>query len=142
MVQIRTKITIAAPVSLVYSTLTDLPKWNEWNPFIQHVAGEPKEGERITLRLNKQITISPMVVKVKENEEFRWKGKVACGGIFDGEHYFLFEEEEVEGKKVTTMTHGENFSGILPPLLGGVMRDTETNFVKLNDELKKRCEAA
>ena len=39
------------------------------------------------------------------------------------------------------MKQSENFSGILPPLMPGMMKDTKANFIQLNEALKKKCEA-
>ena len=38
------------------------------------------------------------------------------------------------------MQSGENFSGLLIPLMGGVLKETEANFTSFNDALKRKAE--
>ena len=40
----------------------------------------------------------------------------------------------------TKLMHGEDFSGLLVPLLGGTLKATEVGFAQLNEALKTRAE--
>jgi hypothetical protein len=40
----------------------------------------------------------------------------------------------------TLLKHGENFRGVLVPLLGGLLKATEQNFQAMNLALKARAE--
>jgi hypothetical protein len=42
----------------------------------------------------------------------------------------------------TIFTHGEEFSGVLVPLLSGLLKKTEESFIQMNEALKKQAEAA
>jgi hypothetical protein len=86
----------------------------------------------------KGMSFSPRILRLSPNREFRWKGKLGIKGIFDGEHYFILEEN---GPDETTFTHGEKFSGILLPLIGSALKDTAKGFTLMNESLKKECES-
>ncbi|XLM21773.1 SRPBCC domain-containing protein, partial [Chromobacterium piscinae] len=57
----------------------------------------------------------------------------------DGEHYFRLEALADGG---TRFHHGEDFSGILLPLIGGALLEgVRQGFLLMNQALKRRCEA-
>lgn len=59
-------------------------------------------------------------------------------GLFDGEHYFIIEDN-LDGTSL--FTHGEQFRGLLVGLLEKVLKNTLKGFILMNEALKKRCEA-
>lgn len=70
-------------------------------------------------------------------KELRWRGSLPIPGLFVGEHYFVLEPTAEGG---TRLVHGENFTGLLVPLVGGMLADTEEGFKLMNTALKERCE--
>jgi len=58
-------------------------------------------------------------------------------GHFDGEHSFVIEAASGGCR----LHHEESFGGILVPLFGKMLADTERGFVALNEALKQRVEA-
>ncbi|MEX0812069.1 MAG: SRPBCC domain-containing protein [Chitinophagales bacterium] len=141
MKNIQTEILINAEPEKVWQVLTDFEKHPSWNPLIKSIKGEKAVGEKLTVFLQapggKGMTFKPVVLEFEPNKEFRWKGKLGIKGIFDGEHYFLLEKQ---GEKQTRFVHGENFSGFLVPLMGGILKDTKKGFELMNEALKGECE--
>jgi hypothetical protein len=137
---IDTTIEIDASPSRVWEVLMDFPRHSEWNPFIASVAGEPREGGRLVVRIQPPggggMTFKPVVLSVIPEREFRWKGKFLVSGLFNGEHYFRIEPTS-EG---TRFHHGETFTGLLVPLLGSTLESTEHGFRLMNEALKRRAE--
>lgn len=76
---------------------------------------------------------------MEPGKELRWRGSLPIPGLFTGEHYFLLTSPAA-GK--THLVHGENFTGLLIPLLGGLLKATETGFNDMNKALKERVERA
>lgn len=141
MKNIETEITINAKPDKVWNTLMKTDEYNKWNPFVRKLEGEIKKGNQIAITLKqvngKEMEFKPVITELAAKKELRWQGKLFISGIFDGEHYFKLEP--IEGDK-TKFIHGENFSGILIPFMGGVLKSTEEGFKAMNEELKTRCE--
>jgi hypothetical protein len=136
---IDTSITIDAPPSRVWEVLSNVKEYSKWNPFLTAIDGELAQGEYVKVTFSNGFKISPMLVAVDKDKELRWKGKLLCGGLFDGEHYFRLVSEE-DGRK-TRFEQGENFSGILIGVTGSLLKETKLNFIKMNEAIKKRSES-
>ncbi|MGR0318679.1 SRPBCC family protein [Agromyces sp. ZXT2-3] len=138
---ITTTIDIDADPDTVWAVLTDFASYTEWNPFIRSIEGTPEVGSRLVVRLapagGRGMTFTPTVLTATPGRELRWLGKLAFGGLFDGEHFFVLDRGADGG---TRMTHGETFSGILVSLMGGATRDADDGFDAFNLALKHRAE--
>ena len=134
---IQTSIEISATPQKVWGVFSDFASYPKWSSFIEQI-----EGSRLKLKLkqpnhNKGVEFTPLLLKVEPNKEFRWLGKL--GGIpflFVGEHYFLFENSD----QGTKLTHGEEFQGLLVPLLTKMLKETKVGLENFNLALKQRVE--
>ena len=139
---IETNTRINASSAAVWRQLMDFKSHAHWNPFIISIEGEAKPGGILknTLQVNekKQMQFEPEVLVVANSKEFRWKGKLFVKGLFDGEHYFLLEEQ-TDGS--TELIHGEVFTGLLSNLLFSMIgEDTRKGFEAMNQALKQQVE--
>jgi hypothetical protein len=136
-----TEIEIDAPAEEVWAILTALDAYPSWNPFIRSASGEVREGALLAVTVQppgrSEFSFEPKVLVVSPNRELRWRGKLWIDGLFDGEHAFAIEP--LDGDRVR-LRHWESFSGVLVPLLGGMLRDTEAGFQAMNAALKERAE--
>lgn len=141
MKQIETELIINAPAAVVWGALMDFSSYPSWNPFIVSIKGQKQVGKHIQVLIKtkkgKEMAFEPIVLKLDENDEFRWRGKLGIRGIFDGEHYFALEPLS---KDQTRFIHGEFFSGILVGIMGNLLKDTKASFEEMNQALKLRCE--
>lgn len=140
--QIETRLQIQAPAERVWSTLLDFPKYAHWNPFIRHIEGQARVGEKLQVRIQpaggNEMGFSPTVLVVKPQEELRWQGRFILPGLFDGEHYFLLRPDGAGG---VSWVHGEKFSGLLVPFLKGSLETgTRAGFESMNEALRKIVE--
>jgi hypothetical protein len=143
MIEIRTEIDIAASPERVWAVLTDFAAHPDWNPFIRSIAGVPKQGERLAVRIQSQggktMSFRPRVLEADPGRELRWLGRVGLPGIFDGEHFFQMQSLAQDR---TRFVHGERFSGVLVPLARKSLEGaTKAGFGLMNDALKRRAEA-
>jgi hypothetical protein len=140
--RIATAIDIDAKADAIWRVLVDFPAYPEWNPFIRRLVGEAKVGARLEVTAQpegrKPMTFKPTVLAAEPGRELRWCGRVLMPGIFDGEHAFFIEPQA----KGSRLRHEETFTGLLVPLFGAMLDDTERSFVKLNEALKRRVEGA
>ena len=147
MKRIVTTIEIDAEPEEVWDVLVDFPSHSRWNPFFAQIEGEATAGNVIAIKARKDdgsegMGFTPMVLEVEPAVLLRWKGKLLVNGIFDGEH--IFELESISGGR-TRLQHSENFGGILIPLMGKVLAQTEQGFHDFNralaDEIAARRKA-
>lgn len=142
MKKIETEILIEAAPKQIWAVLTDFENYPSWNPFIASIKGKKAVGETLEVQIQppggKGMTFRPELLRLDEEKEFRWKGKLLFKGVFDGEHYFILEKK---GENHTLLRHGELFGGFLVSLLGGMLAKTKDGFQLMNEALKSRCEA-
>jgi hypothetical protein len=135
MKRIETRIKTDASPEEVWAVLMDFDSYPAWNPMIVRLEGEAKIGARlrntILIKPGRQMTFKPTVVEYEPNRRFGWNGKLGPGGLFDGLHRF----EVTPSDGGTTFVHSEEFRGLLPPLLGGVLRATHRAVLAMNEAL-------
>jgi hypothetical protein len=142
--RLHTQIEIKSSPERVWALLMDFPAYPKWNPFVRSIAGVPAVGETLNVELQpagkKAMSFRPKVLACVPQREFRWLGRVLVPGVFDGEHYFQLEPQA--GGRVV-FRHGENFSGVLVPLIMRSLTDaTQRGFLAMNEALKVEAEKA
>ena len=141
--EIHTEIEIDAAPEEVWRVLTDFDAYPEWNPFVTSVRGEPAVGARLDIFVQvpegRGMRFRPKVLRVEPARELRWLGTLPVPGLFNGEHIFQLEPA---GEGRTRFLHGERFTGLLIPFMGGVLEKTERGYVLMNEALKRRVEGA
>lgn len=119
--QTRTRIAIAATPTEVWNALSDVNSYRRWNPVlsIRPWVGESlRPGRRawLSLELFRVPLFVPVRVEIAEpNRELRWIG--GPWGLLRGRHYFELRELD----DATELIHGEEFEGLLLPLMWPLM---------------------
>jgi hypothetical protein len=139
--ELRSEIDIEAPPEAVWTILTDLARYGEWNPFIISSDGHVAVGQRLTNRLQpaggKARTFKPTVTVVDPPRTFEWLGHLGLPGIFDGRHRF----ELTATPTGTRLAQVEYFSGLLVRFIRRSLdNDTAAGFNAMNLALKNRSE--
>jgi hypothetical protein len=140
---LHTEIEVDATPAQVWKVLADRSAYPEWNPFIISSTGDLTAGARITNVLRdtegKETAFSPELLVVEPNKELRWIGKIAFGGVFDGEHSFRLEE--LPGGR-TRLIQEETFRGVAVPFTRSMLTKTiEPQFIAMNQALAARATA-
>jgi len=140
--EIKTEILIHASCQKVWSVLTNINDYPNWNPFITSFVGELKIGNKIKARLQppgaQGMTFTPTILTLEPNKEFKWLGHLWVPGLFDGEHSFTLQEME---NGTTLFIQSEKFNGILVPLFKKMIEgNTIQGFHLMNQKLKEICE--
>lgn len=127
----------ASPMK-VWAILTDLSRYQDWNPFFREAAGEIAVGRRIFLRAypagGRPMKIRPTITAADAGAELGWAARLP--GIISGEHRFTLRS----GNGGTLVVQSETFRGLLIPFSGKALARAETSFQALNDALKARAE--
>ena len=142
--RIKTSIVIAAPPERVWSILDDFEAWATWNNVL-HVASA---GHHVgsTVRFRPLFTASPergysaRIVQYEPGRELAWFGSpLKLRALACGRHWFHLRPTE-EG---TLFEHGEDFGGLLTPLMPKAYYATLTKgFETFNRALKDHAERA
>ena len=131
----RTRLQCTAPAASVAA------RRSASRPFIRSASGEVRPGARLSVTIQPPgrdpLSFEPTLIVVRPDRELRWRGKLWLSGLFDGEH--VFEIEPLAEDRVR-LRHFETFDGVLVPLLGGVLADTEEGFRAMNAALKEQAE--
>lgn len=140
--RVHTEVEIQASAERVWAILSDLSDYPSWNPFVRQISGILRKDERLKVTLQppggRAMSFRPAVIVAETNRELRWRGSVIVPGIFDGEHYFIIEPRSASSVR---FVQGEDFSGVLVPFLGSVIRNASEGFVAMNAALKQRAES-
>jgi hypothetical protein len=138
---VEASIEIAAPVERVWSVVSDLDSFRDWNPFMTQASGQLAEGGRLSITIEppggKTMTFKPTVLEVERPHRIRWLGRFLVPGLFDGEHLLQVEVLEGVGSR---FTQSERFGGILTWFSGKLFDRTRVGFEAMNAALKERCE--
>jgi hypothetical protein len=142
MTVISRSVVIPVPAAIVWSTLTDTSRYESWNPFIPELTGELQMGAKLRVRIRppggRAMTFTPTVTDVAEARRLEWLGHLIIPGLFDGQHSFTLEALDTT---TTRFTQAEEFTGVLVPLTGRLLRRTEAGFEAMNDALAAEAAA-
>ena len=139
---IETTIDIDASPDQVWNVLVDFPSHASWNPFFAALEGDATAGATLRVAARKDdgsegVVFRPVVLDADPGRRLRWQGKLLVRGLFDGTHDFRLES--LDGGR-TRLHHSEEFRGLLVPLCGRILRDTEIGFRDFNQALADRVE--
>jgi len=142
--ELRTEIEINTTPDRVWKILTDFDKYEQWNPFINKIVGQAKEGEKIEIHIEtpggKNRKYEPTLTKVEQGRELRWLGKSSLPGFLNGEHIFAIEQL---GQERVRFVQREVFDGLLASLFGKSLdTDVRQGLEEMNRALKERAERA
>ena len=132
---------IAAPPETVWAVLADVDAYEEWNPLLRIERFPDQTGERLAVTVRagaRENRFRPVVLRLDHGRSLVWKGRLLVPGLFDGVHELHVEPREGRGSR---FVHRETVRGVLVPLTGKILRDTDAGFAAMNEALRVRAEA-
>jgi hypothetical protein len=141
MVDVRTSLDIDASAAAVWSVLTDLPRFREWNPFIREAEGSTDEGGDVRVHVRSSfglpLSFRAKVLESHANRELHWKGHVIGPWLACGEHWFTIEPIDAHHVR---FSQRERFSGVVPRLGARLLaRESKRGFDAMNQALAARA---
>ena len=130
---------IDAPAETVWDVLTDVERYDEWNPFLRigRPPGYVGQQLEVTARARKRtMSFKPRVTVFEPGRSICWLGKLFMPRIFDAAHEL--HVESIDGRR-SRFTHRETFRGVLVPFLRAALRDTDAAFAEMNAALAARA---
>jgi hypothetical protein len=141
MKEIYSKIEIHASAKIVWDILMDFADYPNWNPFMKKISGNPKKGSKLQVLIqppdSRGMLFKPEILEYKPQEKLRWLGKLWIAHLFDGEHSLIIKK--INDDKVLFIQK-ERFTGILVPILGSFLKNSEKGFELMNSALKNEAE--
>jgi uncharacterized protein YndB with AHSA1/START domain len=128
---------IKASLDIVWSTLTDIKAWSQWNPDVKYteLRGSLTSGTQFRWKAG-GFTITSTIQEVKPKQEIAWTGKMP--GI-RAVHVWRFEEKQTGVLVITE----ESFDGMLVKCLAWPVRQMlQFSLEKGLNALKFECERA
>jgi hypothetical protein len=136
---LATHLILDADAAGVWQTLTDLPAYPSWNPFITAAGGLLEVGERLDLTLRppgaRPVRLQPWVTAVEPGRYLEWLGRLAMPGNLDRRHSFSLTP--MPGGH-TLLQQSETFTGALVPFAGALIERTRAGFGAMNAALSQR----
>ena len=130
------EIMINASPELVWSVLTDMDKYDEWNPVMKLIEGEVSPGNRVTYLFTQdeknQSEIPATVKQVVSNELLNQSGGMTF--ILTYDHKYVLESVDSQ----TRVTIHEDYRGIGVNFWNPAA--VEKAYGRLNKALKERAE--
>lgn len=140
--EVRSSIEIAAPARVVWSVLTDLGQFAEWNPFIRAAEGSMDAGKTVRLHVRSSFGLPLVFVATvlgsDENREIHWQGHVLAPWLACGEHWFTIEPIDAHHVR---FVQRERFTGVLPRLASRLLaREATRGFEAMNEAIAIRAQ--
>lgn len=140
--EIRSEIEIAAPISKVWSLLTDFNSWKEWNPITNEASGDATIGSKLSFTMcgkngKDGPKYSPTVIVCENPTLFRWRVKMMAGLLFTNDRIFELKETSTGTHLVNT----EAFGGAMAAMSWGKLKQFVPPMLNsMNEALKKLAE--
>ena len=117
----------------------DFAAYPDWNPFLVEMHGDPTEGAPLTgvsrLSGGRRFGFNSTVTRAEVGRHLAWSG--GSRRLLWGRHWLALEP--VDGGAATVVSHGEEWRGLLIPLLGPFGLG-EHSYVAMNEALRRRVE--
>jgi hypothetical protein len=88
----RDAVVVEAPRSAIWSLLTEVERYDEWNPYITGGTGEVEEGGTLHLTFTSagasETTASADVLVLHPRRKFEWRTRKLFPGVLDHEQTF------------------------------------------------------
>ena len=154
--EVRAETTIEAPFERVWSLLTDLASYPEWNRFMPRVTGDLRPGGvlRAEVRFRRGFLGLPFrfqaeVLGCDDCREIRWTGKLVSRRVLSGVHSLTLEPDTADkadgadpAAARVRLVHREELFGLLVPLVGWYLAPRMgEGFREMNEAIRERATA-
>ena len=136
---IRTSVDIDASLSTVWTILTDLRVYDEWNSQTTSASGTVAIDETVNLHVertgSRAVDIRATVTRVDPESTLEWVARLPIPHLFTARH--TFELEPLDDGRTRFVNH-EQLSGLLVPFI--VSDDAQQDYEAMNWALAERAE--
>jgi hypothetical protein len=142
-VKLEHRIGVRTPPDVIWSVISDIQGWRDWNPLYPRAEGALRIGSQLDLDLalpgQKLQTIRPVILDWVPNDQIHWR-LTMFGGLVRTTRYIEIEALTETG---CIFSNGELFSGMLGPTAAKRMaKQIRAGFAAMGEAVKARAEAA
>lgn len=134
-----TTIQINASAETVWTILTDLSGWPQWNTTIEKIEGSIALGGKVTVhaKASPGRAFPLQVTEFITNQTMVWTGGMPLG-LFTGKRTYTITS--TEGNAIE-FSMNENFTGLMAPLITRSIPDLQPSFDEFAECLKGHAES-
>lgn len=131
----HTQLIIQAPIETVWNVLTDVKRYEEWNPTVTKVWGPFREGKLLYIHhIGLGLVVPIRLERFQPPHQLRWRTWGIFAPLVQGDHYFLLTDL---GDGRTELQHGERLTGIMSHLLPALLLSKlQSNYAYHNQKIK------
>jgi hypothetical protein len=134
-------VEINAPADVVWEVLTDLPRYDEWNPFVVECRSVLRPGEAINMKVRlgtKLQKANEVVLAFEPKKHFAYRMKPVPPGALSS--FRSHDLEPLGGERSRYRSYFE-LKGWMMPLVRALMgRHLEAGFAGMTDGIRQRAE--
>lgn len=139
MKEIRTEISLEAPVDRVWELVSDVTLYQHWNPLFRLVSGRMHLDEQLELMVNlpqmDPFTIRPMLLSIVPATKIYWQYIWLNKALLTWDYCTVLEEIDSNQLKYVQKSR---FGGLLGPLFSlGMSKSIAEGMENLNKALKR-----
>jgi len=137
--EIKTEITLEAPVERIWELLADCSIYPNWNPVIKQASGKLVEGEHLSFVValidSAPFEVNPKVISVEFDKSFCWQQIVYFSGMFNWKYCAGLEVISHEKLKFIQRFA---FGGIVGPLIALAMKShVASGLARMNEAMRR-----
>ncbi len=136
---VNTTLEINASPHQIWRVLTDFAAYDEWNPMLRNVRTCLAPNAKVHFEVVRvDAPVLRLAAKITEHEPERslvWRG--GSRAMISGEHYFRIERLDNHRSR---FHHGEQFSGLLLPLMRPLLNSASPLYGAMSNALKNIVE--
>lgn len=125
LMEIESEIEISAPADKVWSVITNIEKWSDFNSAINASRGAASLGSAHSVTMRGENpgedgpTYAPKIISFEDEKSYRWRAVMGAGIIFTNDKVFELQATD----NGTLLKHKEVFNGMMLPLMKGFMQE-------------------
>ncbi|MEO0335518.1 MAG: SRPBCC domain-containing protein, partial [Pseudomonadota bacterium] len=142
---VSTEIEIASSPEKIWGVLLNIDEWKSWSPIIKDSKGEVALNSKLVITMSGHDgkegkagqTYEPVVTVLEANKNMTWTANMGSDFLMKNGKVL----ELVPTENGTKLIHKETFSGLMVPLMWGMVQENVPRMLdSMNEALKKLVE--
>lgn len=142
---VTTEINISATPEKVWSVLANIEGWKDWSPIIKESSGKAVVNSKLVITMSGKNgkdgeagqTYEPFITNIEDSKNLTWSATMGPSFVMTNGKVLELEPTSFG----TRLIHKETFSGMMVPLMWGMVQKNVPKMLdSMNEALKKLVE--